>query len=240
MKLWLLKFHITLFQLWDLICKQYRSLVSVYQRQKLSVCDQKLCSRILQHVHQAVFRVSRIKRLVCCTGFDHAHWCNGHVFAAWDQNGNYILPADSLGCNIFSKPVAELVQFFVGIFPVFKYHCCVVRNGLCQFSEHVGNGFASVKFVFCMIEFCDLVYPTLRDHRDFRNIFCFHRRTHGSFIGIQDSVNKGLAVHVAAVFCSKHISVVVLSYLDQQRHFGHIQGKVVTSGNGVSDWIIVA
>ena len=91
-----------------------------------------------------------------------------------------------------------------------------------------------------MIEFCDLVYPTLRDHRDFRNIFCFQRRTHGSFIGIQDSVNKGLAVHVAAVFCSEHISVVVLSYLDQQRHFCHIQGKVMASGNGVSDWIIVA
>ena len=91
-----------------------------------------------------------------------------------------------------------------------------------------------------MIEFCDLVYPTLRDHRDFRNIFCFQHGAHGSFIGIQDSVNKGLAVHVAAVFCSKHISVVVLSYLDQQRHFGHIQGKVVASGNGVSDWIIVA
>ena len=115
----------------------------------------------------------------------------------------------------------------------------MVWNGLCQFSEHVRNGFASVKFVFCMIEFCDLVYPTLRDHRDFRNIFCFQHGAHGSFIGIQDSVNKGLAVHVAAVFCSKHISVVVLSYLDQQRHFSHIQGKVVTSGNGVSDWIIV-
>ena len=91
-----------------------------------------------------------------------------------------------------------------------------------------------------MIEFCNLIHSALGNHRDFGNKFCLQSRTHGSFIGIQDSVNKGLAVHVAAVFCSEHISVVVLSYLDQQRHFCHIQGKVVASGNGVSNWIIVA
>ena len=91
-----------------------------------------------------------------------------------------------------------------------------------------------------MIEFCNLVYPTLRDHRDFRNIFCFQHGAHGRFIGIKDSVNKGLAVHVTTVFCSKHIFMIIFSYLDQQRHFGHIQGKVVASGNGVSNWIIVA
>ena len=91
-----------------------------------------------------------------------------------------------------------------------------------------------------MIEFCNLIHSTLGNHGDFGNKFCLQRGAHSSFIGIQDSVNKGLAVHVAAVFCCKHISVVVLSYLDQQRHFRHIQGKVVTSGNGVSDWIIVA
>ena len=34
--------------------------------------------------------------------------------------------------------------------------------------------------------------------------------------------------------------MVVLSYLDQQRHFCHIQGKVMASGNSVSNWIIVA
>ena len=240
MKLWLLKFHVTLFQLWDLICKQYSSLVSVYQRQKLSVCDQKPGSRILQHVHQTVFRICRIKRLVCCTGFDHTHWRDCHVFAAWDQDGNNIFPADSLGCNVFSKSVADLVQLFISVFSVFIYNSSMVRNGLHQFIKHIRNCFVSVVFTFCMVEFCNLIHSTLGNHGDFGNKFCLQRGTHSRFIGIQDSVNKGLAVHVAAVFCSEHISVVVLSYLDQQRHFCHIQGKVMASGNSVSDWIIVA
>ena len=54
MQLRLLKHNIPILQLPDLICKQHRSFISVYQRKKLSVSNEKLCRGILHHVHQAV------------------------------------------------------------------------------------------------------------------------------------------------------------------------------------------
>ena len=218
MQLRLLKHNIPILQLPDLICKQHRSFISVYQRKKLSVSNEKLCRGILHHVHQAVSGIGWIQRLVSCTCLYHAHRCDRHIFTAGDQNGNNIFTANSLGCDIFSKSVADLIQFSVSIFFILKYHSRMVRNGLYQLLKHISDGLTSVIFAGSIIKFRNFVRSISGKNRNFRNIFCFQQGIHSCLIGFQYSTYKGFTVHVTAVFCSKHIFMIVFSYLDQQRH----------------------
>ena len=115
----------------------------------------------------------------------------------------------------------------------------MIRNFLYQLIKHIRNSFASVILCFCVVKFCNFIYSSLGNNRNFGNIFCFQHGAHCCLIGIQYSINKSLAVHVTAIFCSKYICMIVLSYLDKQRHLRHIQGKVMAFCNSISNWIIV-
>ena len=228
--------------------------------QKLSVCDQQFGCRILQHIHQSVLRIRWIERLIGCTGFDNAHRrnghiltagnqnrhdifctnsCDGHVFAAGDQNGNYILLADSLGCNIFSKPVTDLIQFFISELLVLKYNSRMFRYSLYHFRKSVGNSFRPIIFTGSIIEFCNLFNCILWDNGNLWNVLVFQYRVHSCLICVQHTVYKSITVHVTAEFRCKHIFIIVLSYLDKQRHFRHIKGKIMSPCNGITNRVIV-
>ena len=84
--------------------------------------------------------------------------------------------------------------------------------------QTIKGGLTSVIFAGSIIKFRNFVRSILGKNRNFRNIFCFQQGIHSCLIGFQHSTYKGFTVHVTAVFCSKHIFMIVFSYLDQQRH----------------------
>ena len=132
--------------------------------QKLSVCNQKLCCGILQHIHQTILRIRRIERLICGSCFNHAHRCNRHILTTRNQNGHDIFRANSVGDNVFSEPVTDLIQFLISVLLILKYHSRMIRYGLYHFSKPVRNCFRSVIFAGRIIEFCNFLNRILREN----------------------------------------------------------------------------
>ena len=90
-----------------------------------------------------------------------------------------------------------------------------------------------------MIKLCNLICCIPGKNRYFWNILRCKHRFHRSLICFKHTINKSFAVHITSVFCGKHIFIVIISYLNKQRHFCHIKGEVFSFCHRISDRIII-
>ena len=98
---------------------------------KFTIRDEQLRFCVGNHKLQPLRRITRIQRLVSRAGFQDAKRGKYHVFAARDQHGYHIFPADPLSFQTGGNPLRGLIHLAVGQHLVLENDCRLFRH-LCH------------------------------------------------------------------------------------------------------------